>query len=187
MAVQVSSRKVLSIEIGVSTTRIVEVDFRSQKPKVYNCVTFETPDGAIEDGFIRNREILSVAMKEALSAGGFKNSNVVFSLASTKIANREVVIPAVAENKIQGLINSNAKEYFPVDVDQYVITYSILERIKNENEKGIKLLVLAAPNTLIDSYYDFAKMMNFNIMALDYVGNSCFNVIKHQISGTGTR
>ncbi len=185
MAVQVS-RKVLSIEIGVSTTRIVEVDFRSQKPKVYNCVTFETPDGAIEDGFIRNREILSVAMKEALSAGGFKNNNVVFSLSSTKIANREVVIPAVPDSKIQGLINSNAKEYFPVDVDQYVITYSILERVKNENEKGIKLLVLAAPNTLIESYYDFAKMMNFNIMALDYVGNSCFNVIKHQISGTGT-
>lgn len=186
MAVQVSNKKVLSIEIGISTTRIVEVDFRSQKPKVYNCVTFETPDGAIEDGFIRNREILSVAMKEALSAGGFKNNNVVFSLASTKIANREVVIPAVPDNKIQGLISSNAKEYFPVDVDQYVITYSILERVKNENEKGIRLLVLAAPNTLIESYYDFAKMMNFNILALDYVGNSCFNVIKHQVSGGGT-
>lgn len=186
MAVQVSSRKVLSIEIGASTTRIVEVDFRSPKPKVYNCVTFETPDGAIEDGFIRNREILSVAMKEALGAGGFKNNNVVFSLSSTKIANREVVIPAVPDNKIQGLVNSNAKEYFPVDVTQYVITYSILERIKNENEKGIRLLVLAAPNTLIESYYDFAKMMNFNILALDYVGNSCFNVIKHQVSGAGT-
>ena len=186
MAVQVSNRKVLSIEVGVSTTRIVEVDYRSQKPKVYNCVTFETPDGAIEDGFIRNREILSVAMKEALSAGGFKNNNVVFSLASTKIANREVVIPAVPDNKIQGLVSSNAKEYFPVDVDQYVITYSILERVKNENEKGIRLLVLAAPNTLIESYYDFAKMMNFNILALDYIGNSCFNVIKHQVSGGGT-
>lgn len=186
MAVSVSSKKVLSIEIGVSTTRIVEVDFRSQKPKVYNCVTFETPDGAIEDGFIRNREILSVAMKEALSAGGFRNSSVVFSLSSTKIANREVIIPAVADNKIQGLVNSNAKEYFPVDVDQYVITYSVLERVKNENEKGLRLLVLAAPNTLIESYYDFAKMMNFNILALDYVGNSSFNVIKHQISGAGT-
>lgn len=186
MAVQVSNRKVLSIEVGVSTTRIVEVDFRNQKPKVYNCVTFETPDGAIEDGFIRNREILSVAMKEALAAGGFKNNNVVFSLSSTKIANREVVIPAVPDNKIQGLVNSNAKEYFPVDVTQYVITYSILERTKTENEKGIRLLVLAAPNTLIESYYDFAKMMNFNILALDYVGNSCFNVIKHQVAGAGT-
>ena len=186
MAVSVSSKKVLSIEIGVSTTRIVEVDFRSQKPKVYNCVTFETPDGAIEDGFIRNREILSVAMKEALSAGGFRNSSVVFSLSSTKIANREVIIPTVPDNKIQGLVNSNAKEYFPVDVDQYVITYSVLERVKNENEKGLRLLVLAAPNTLIESYYDFAKMMNFNILALDYVGNSSFNVIKHQVSGAGT-
>lgn len=181
-----SSKKVLSIEIGASSTRIVEVDFRKAKPHVYSCISFDTPDGAIEDGFIRNREILSVSMKEALNNAGIRNSSVVFSITSTKIANREVVIPDVADNKIQGLVNANAKDYFPIDVDQYVITHTILERTKGESGKNLRLLVLAAPTTLIESYYDFAKMMNFDIVAIDYSGNSCFNVIKNQVANSGT-
>lgn len=179
-----AGRKVLSIEIGVQTTRMVEIDYKKAKPHVYNCVSFETPDGAVEDGFIRNREILSVAMKEAMVNSGIRNTNVVFTMSSTKIANREVVIPLVPDNKIKGVVDSNAKEYFPVDIDQYVVTYSILERLKAE--KNLRLLVLAAPNQLIESYYEFARMMSFDIVALDYVGNSSLQILKSQIGTSGT-
>lgn len=179
-----AGKKVLSIEIGVQTTKMVEIDFKKAKPHVYNCVSFETPDGAVEDGFIRNREILSVAMKEAMVSNGIRNTNVVFTMSSTKIANREVVVPLVPDNKVKGIVDANASEYFPVDIDQYVVTYSVLERIKAE--KNMRLLVLAAPNQLIESYYEFAKMMSFDIVALDYIGNSSIQILNSQVGTSGT-
>ena len=179
-----AGKKVLSIDIGVQTTRMVEIDYRKPKPHVYSVATFETPDGAVEDGYIRNREILSVAMKEAMVNNGIRTTSVIFSMSSTKIANREVTIPLVPDIKVKGVVDSNAKEYFPVDVEQYVITYSILDRIKSD--KTMRLLVLAAPNTLIETYYEFSKMMGFDIVAIDYVGNSSLQIMKSQISSTGT-
>lgn len=179
-----AGKKVLSIDIGVYTTRIVEMDYKKAKPNIYNVVSFDTPDGAVEDGYIRNREILSVAMKEALLKAGMRNNNVIFTMSSTKIANREVIIPLVPDNKIKGIVDSNAKEYFPVDIEQYVVSYTILERIKAE--KNMRILVLAAPNQMIESYYEFAKMMSFEITALDYVGNSSLQILKNQITSAGT-
>lgn len=179
-----AGKKVLSIDIGVLTTRIVEVDYKKDKPHVYNVCTFETPDGAVEDGYIRNREILSVAMKAAMTESGMRNNNVVFTMSSTKIANREVIVPLVPDNKVKGVVDANAKDYFPVDIEQYVVTYTILERMKTE--KNLRLLVLAAPNQMIESYYDFAKLMNFDIVALDYVGNSSLQVLKKQTAEAGT-
>jgi len=178
-----AAKKVLSIELGVQTTRICEVDFRSKKPTVYSVCKFDTPDGAIEDGYIRNRELLSVAMKMALGKAGMKNKNVIFSITSSKIANREVNMPVVADNKIEPLIQSNANDYFPVDIDEYVITYKVLDRaaVTNDSDKKMRVLVLAAPSQLIDSYYDFAKFMGFEILAIDYVGNSCYQTVKKQV------
>lgn len=178
-----AGKKVLSIDIGVLTTRIVEIDYKKEKPHIYNVATFDTPDGAVEDGFIRNREILSVAMKAALADSGIRNKSVVFTMSSTKIANREVVIPMVPDNKIKGVVDANAKDYFPVDIEQYIVSYTILERLKSE--KNLRLLVLAAPNLMIESYYDFAQMMGFDIVALDYVGNSALQILKKQTAEIG--
>lgn len=37
--------KVLSIEVGFSTIKIVEMDHQKKKPKVYRCVETKTPEG----------------------------------------------------------------------------------------------------------------------------------------------
>ncbi|MCR5609243.1 MAG: pilus assembly protein PilM [Lachnospiraceae bacterium] len=174
-----ASKRVLSIELGMQTSRICEMDFRSKKPTVYKAISFDTPEGAVEDGYIRNREILSVAIKEALAKNGIKTNAAVFVVSSSKIANREVNMPVIAENKIKGYIDTNAKEYFPVDIDEYIITHKLLEKVDGE-EKSLRVLVLAAPTTLIESYYDLAKLVNFEIVALDYVGNACYETVKRQ-------
>ena len=173
-------KRVLSIELGAQTTRICEMDFRNKKPSIYNCCTFDTPEGSVEDGFIRNREILSVAMKEAMAKSGMKTTSAVFAVSSSKIANREVNMPIIPESKIKNYITTNAKEYFPVDIDEYVITHKVLEKITEAEEKVLRVLVLAAPQTLIESYYDFARMVGFDIVGLDYIGNSCYEVVKRQ-------
>ena len=44
--------KVLSVEIGMSNTRIVEMDYQTKKPRVYRCIEVPTPQGAVRDGYL---------------------------------------------------------------------------------------------------------------------------------------
>ena len=171
--------KVLGVEIGTSAIRICEVDYKSKSPKVYKYVTLKTPDGAFRDDIVEPGEELVSVIKEALSENHIRTKQMVFTMNSTKIASREVAIPYVKENKIGEVIKTNASDYFPVDLDQYELAHTVIG--VSENEKGIKqykVQVLAAPKNMINSYLSLAQALGCTVAALDYSGNSLYQMVR---------
>lgn len=173
------ANRVLSIEIGFALTKVCEVDYKTKNSKVYQCFSVETPRGAVEDGYIQDVKGLSEIIKGELERRKIKTRQAVFSITSTKIANREVLIPFVKENKIYSLIQANANDYFPVDISGYQLAYHKLDVIESEGNRQHKLLVLAAPKDLLKSYFVLAKAAGLTVAALDYSGNSIASVVKN--------
>ena len=182
------SNKVLTIDITNESITIVEVTPSMKKQtNVHNALIFETPEDSYEDGVIKDTEKIASAIREQLQANGITNRNAVFVLTSTKIVNREVLIPEVKENKIKGIVATHASEYFPVDIDNYVVSHSILEHIVNDDKtKQIKLMAVAAPASMLRGYYELGSMLGLTVQAIDYVGNSMLQLIKTQTSETMT-
>ncbi len=179
-----SNNKVLTIDITNESITIVEATASNKKQStVHNAIIFETPEDSYEDGVIRDKERIAEAIKGQLSANGISNKNAIFVLTSTKIVNREVVVPFVKENKIKGIINANSSEYFPVNIEDYVVSHSVLETVTDEeNNKQLRVLAVAAPENMVRSYYDVAAMAGLKVVALDYIGNSMLQLIKTQTS-----
>lgn len=176
------ANKVISIEIGLQTTKMCEVSLKKNNPQVYNCISFPTPEDTFEDGYIRDKYKFVAVVKDKIKEANLKSNKVIFTVASNKIANREVILPIINEKHIQDVVNTNASEYFPVDVSDYILTYSIIEKIVTKTEKKMRLLVLAAPNNLIKNYYNVAELLGLEVEAIDYIGNSIFHVIKKQVT-----
>lgn len=177
-----SNSKVLTIDITNESITIVEVTPSNKKQStIHNAIIFETPEDAYEDGVIRDKERIAEAIKSQLSANGITNKNAIFVLTSTKIVNREVLVPFVKENKIKGIINANSSEYFPVNIEDYVVSHSILETVTDEeNNKQLRVLAVAAPENMVRSYYDLASLAGLKVVALDYIGNAMLQLIKTQ-------
>lgn len=182
------TNKVLSIDITNESITIIELTV-SQKKQTYihNVIIFETPEDAYEDGTIKEPDRIAQAIREQLSARGISNKNAVFVLSSAKIVNREVVIPFVKPNKIRGIINANSSEYFPVNIEDYVVSHSVLETVTDaENNKQIRVLAVAAPTQMVRSYYELASLAGLNVVGVDYVGNAMLQLIKTQTSANAT-
>ena len=177
-----SNNKVLTIDITNESITIVEVTPSNKKQStIHNAIIFETPEDAYEDGVIRDKERIAEAIKSQLSANGITNKNAIFVLTSTKIVNREVLVPFVKENKIKGIINANSSEYFPVNIEDYVVSHSVLETVTDEeNNKKLRVLAVAAPENMVRSYYDVAALAGLKVVALDYIGNAMLQLIKTQ-------
>ena len=177
-----SNSKVLTIDITNESITIVEVTPSNKKQStIHNAIIFETPEDAYEDGVIRDKERIAEAIKSQLSANGITNKNAIFVLTSTKIVNREVLVPFVKENKIKGIINANSSEYFPVNIEDYVVSHTVLETVTDEeNNKQLRVLAVAAPENMVRSYYDLAAMAGLKVVALDYIGNAMLQLIKTQ-------
>ena len=182
------SNKVLSIDITNESITIIELTASAKKQTmIHNIIIFETPEDSYEDGVIKEPEKIAEAISQQLAARGINNKNAIFVLSSTKIVNREVMIPFVPEKKIRGIINSNSSEYFPVNIEDYVVSHSVLETVTDEeNNKQLRVLAVAAPEHMVKSYYDLGQMCGLNVVALDYIGNAMLQLIKTQTNQNTT-
>lgn len=173
-------KKVLSIEIGNHITKLSVLDYNKKHPKVYRCFTIETPYDSIEDGFIKDKQALAEEITKALHHEKISVGHVVFTIASSKVANREVTIPLVKEKNIEAVILAEASEYFPIDLSEYRVSYTILEKVQTKEVRQYRLLVVAAHNNLLTSYYELAKILNLSVEAIDYLGNSFYRIAQLQ-------
>ena len=66
--------KILTVEIDTAQLRVAEVDSRGQH--IYHCFVLPVPQGAIDDGQIRDTKSLGNLLKEELIAQGIKTKKV---------------------------------------------------------------------------------------------------------------
>lgn len=178
--------RVLCIEIGYTTTKICEMDDKAKNPKVYKCMEVATPLGAVSDGYLRGSmlENLKDAMKDVLAENKVRTKKVIFTIFSSKIITREVVIPAVKLNQIQSVVEANISEYFPIELEDYVIAHSVLHTFKEgENAGQHKTLVIAAEKVLIHTYEKLAQECGWTIVNIDYTGNAIRQAVAASVAG----
>ena len=184
-----ANNKVLSIDITNESITIVEIT-ASQKKQTYihKVLIFETPEDSFEDGQIRDLQRIGSEIRAQLGAAGVSNKNAIFVMNSTKIVNREVVLPFVPEKKVPALINSNASEYFPVNnIEEYVIANTVLESFVDENgTKQLRVMAVAAPEAMVRNYYDLAAAAGLKVVDIDYIGNAMLQLIKTQTTEQST-
>ena len=171
------AKKVISIEAGIQWTKVALVDYRKKNPPVHEAFAFRTPEHAVEDGYIRDKDSLARALKEELVRRQILEKDVVFTLSSSKVVTREVVIPYVKDNKIKGIIDAQSRDYFPMDISGYTISYSKMDVVEDDGKKQLKLLLVAIPDNLLGNYVSFAQLAGLKVETFDYIGNGCIQLM----------
>ena len=178
------NNRVLSIEIGNSFTKICEIDYKVKKPKVYKVLTVETPEGVVVDGMLQPTQEYADHLVNALGTNGIRTKRVIFTISSTRVASREVQIPNVKANKIEALVKTNANDYFPVDLTQYEIGHYLAGGLTEEGK--LRVMALAVPKALLDSYYQLAQMCGWEVECFDYSSNSLYQILRDEKTETVT-
>lgn len=207
--------KVLSVEIGQGITHVVEMDYEIKNPKIYNCFSFKTPEGVVADGIVKRNNAFTNLISMECRKRGITTNKIVYTITSSRIASRDVIIPMVRDKMIQNVVDANATEYFPVDMSQYHLVYNKMGTVKQEIElddkkaakqdekdeknknavalkKGakdkpassdmLKLNLLAVPNDLTKSYFDFSTSTRLVLRGIDYMGNSVYQATRNSFT-----
>ena len=178
------NNRVLSIEIGNSFTKICEIDYKVKKPKVYKVLTVETPEGIVVDGMLQPTQEYADHLVNALGTNGIRTRKVIFTISSTRVASREVQIPNVKANKIEALVKTNANDYFPVDLTQYEIGHYLAGGLTEAGK--LRVMALAVPKALLNSYYQLAQMCGWEVECFDYSSNSLYQILRDEKTETVT-
>ncbi len=175
--------KILSIELGHSVIKLCEMDYKVKKPKIYQCQEAITPAGTVSDGYINEGKMkdLVYAIKETIARNGIKTKKVIFTVASAKIINREVTVPAVKEAQIPSVVQANLGEYFPVSLADYEVTQSLTHTLTEGADAGKhRVLVFAAEKAMLNSYKKLAAECGLDIVNVCCSGASIIEAARSQ-------
>lgn len=174
--------KILSIELSNTTIRIVQMDYKTTNPRVYYHVVCNTPENSINDGYLINPDAVANAIRTALVSNRIKGTkNVIFTISSTKIVTREQQLPQMKAAQLDSMIQTNLSDYFPIDLDNYQVAYTVLGTIDEGKDAGkLRVSIMAAENNLVESYKQLAASCGLNLVQVDNVANSVYQVLKSE-------
>lgn len=182
------AKKVVVVRVGERITQIVHMENVANNPTVFGCVRVPTPEGSVSEGMIINEVEIAKRIEKACLEKGIHTKDVIFTVASAKIASRETVIPAVAKNKMDAVVMAKVADLFPVDVDKYIFTYKVQGSDYQDKDQGKvrNVRIFAAPSDLIESYYKLAEEAEMNVISVEGDGNSIFQIMSRQVKNSVT-
>ncbi len=171
------AQKMLNIEVGEKFIKVCVSQGTAKNYKILKGFQFEYLGSVVNDGQITDVSSLGEQIKVGLEENGVSDvRKVTFVFSSTKVPVREVSVPPARNDRIGALIQTNASEYFPVDISNYHVTHTILERIQKP-EPALRVLVTAVPLVLLKGYFELAAFLNLEVVAVDYSPNSQYQIL----------
>ena len=136
-------KRIVSIECGLTTTKIVEVSYdkKNNDVTIHTAKSMPTPEGAVGVSGIFDVETLAYSIKKVLSDSGIKTKNVVFTINSESIHARHMIIPyQKSTSDILEVVRAKAEDenIFPVDLEGYVLSFTKLGEIEETLDDSIE-------------------------------------------------
>lgn len=167
-------KKYLAIDVGNDKTKFVLGGIEKDKIVVNNYFIADTPAGIMDDGKIINIDGLVSFIKESLKKSQIRGKDLVLSITGTGIITREVQLPKSTDEELEKILEFEAQQYFPVELENYVLDFKVLEEIDNEEGIFYRVLLVAVPVNQVDEYMKIHKRLKKEIEAIDIpVNNIC--------------
>ena len=167
--------KLLVIQLGREQSQLVLLQKGSE---VLYSTVLTTPMGAVEDGMIQKPDAVRMMLQEALREPELKRvRKVVFALCTSQAITETVTTPNLPQAKLEKLIQANADMYFPLDVQDYRLTWQIIgPKVSDNGLTELNVQLWAIPNVMLSNYYAVANDCGLSVCAIDYCGHSVATV-----------
>lgn len=166
------SKIVLSIDLGTNFIKLVEGKFQKNKLSLNKVIQIPTPEGCIADGKILNLQGMVDVLDFLIKENSIKAKDVIFTTNSSSIINRDILIPLVQEDEMETVIRYEIQQYLPINLDDYIIQFIILDEIVDDAGVKLKINVTSFPEKMAFEYYSIVNSLELRPYALDVTYNS---------------
>lgn len=177
------SKSVVAMDIGSNTIKIAVGKYFKDKLSIAKLIDLPTPEGAIIDGKVSNKQVLADMIQFSLKDNGIRVKDAICTTNSSLIINRDIVIPKVEEEEMETVIRYEIQQYLPINLDDYIIQFIVLDEIIDDVGAKLKVNVISYPERMAYGYYELLTSIELNPYILDVTYNS-LNKLANYSEGT---
>ncbi len=182
---KIFSKKILGIDIGTSTIRIVELSSWRGRAKLENYgeikssslhgESFRRIEG--EKMMLSDTDI-SKGIRAIIEKSGMEAEEVIFSLPDFSTFFTVFSLPRMEEDELKDAIAYEARRYVPLPLKKVTLDWEIVENDELNARKPIKVILAAISNELIDQYKQIAELSELNLNTLEA---EVFSLVRSQM------
>jgi type IV pilus assembly protein PilM len=161
-----------SFGLDISDSSLKVVKLKKKGKNAFSLASLseeEFESGIIEDGVVKDEEILKDVIKKVISnAKGEKirTENVVCSLPEEKSFLEVIKMPKMKEEDLKNAVRYEAENYIPMSVEEVYLDSQILRPAHGHLEYA-EVLVVACPKEIVDPYISCLKKADLQPRVLE--------------------
>jgi type IV pilus assembly protein PilM len=122
--------------------------------------------GLIEEGSIREPEVVAGSIRQLYQSQGFREHNVAIAIGGYSVIVKKINVQTMSEEQLQESIHFEAEQYIPFDISDVNLDFQILgENEHNPNQMSV--LLVAAKKEMVNDYVNLAQLAGLNPCIID--------------------
>jgi len=155
------------LDIGTQFIKVMQLSKTASGYQLEKIGAEATPPMCIKDGVVINADILSESIKRVLETNKININKVITAVAGPSVVMRPINMAVMTEKELQNAIKFEAERYLPYSVEDASIKGTILRKPIEGDEKNMEVLLVAAPNDLINKCAEAIKKSSLEIASID--------------------
>lgn len=166
----------LSVDIGSTSIKCVELDLRSSTPELSNVAIAPLTADVFSSFTISNPQKVADQIKEILDKNSISDKRVVTAMAAPAVFTKKVALTSMKNSDLKAYMEMEAANIVPHSIDAVRMDYHVL----GEDENGqMEVLVVAVKNDVVDSYLETFDLCGLQVAVVDVDYFALQNMFEH--------
>jgi type IV pilus assembly protein PilM len=167
------NKKPFGLDIGASSIKLVWLEKEKDGFILKSAHKVAAPLKGMMSESPLDQEEMAQAIQRSVIESKIASKLVNIAVSESQVYTKVLEMPPLSDRELQSAIYYEAEQYIPVPLANVSLTWSVLERPEKTEAGGkMKVLMVGAPNALINKYKKVLGMAGFEINAL--VPNTSF-------------
>ena len=172
-----------AIDFGARSIKVAKVHKTSDGYELDSYGITLSPEDAIASGEIFNPIIVADVLIELLSDAGIRDRKAIIAITGQKVIVREIVLPIMEDKELMAGVMWEAPKYVPYDLDESIIdAEKVDEFVEKDGNKMMRVLLVAAPKSIIQPYMEVLKKARIIPKIVDVVSSANIRVFENHLS-----
>jgi type IV pilus assembly protein PilM len=156
----------LSVDIGSSTIKVIEVRTGTHGLEILNFGTAPTPSSAIHSNMVTEPDLVAEAIRNLLEQKGIRARKAVTAVPGPAVMIKRVALPNQSPQETEQAVMREARNFIPEDLDNVNLDYQVTSTTVDTGDE-LEVLMAAAKKEIVNSYADTLRLAGLTPVVVD--------------------
>jgi len=172
-----------AIDFGARSIKVAKLNKASDGYELDSYGITLSPEGAIANGEIFNPIVVADVLIELLKDSDIRDRKAIIAITGQKVIVREIVLPIMEDKELMAGVMWEAPKYVPYDLDESIIDAEKVEEfVEKDGNKMMRVLLVAAPKTIIQPYMEVLKKARIIPKIVDVISSANIRAFENHLS-----